>query len=352
MAKKVKDELVEQIREVSKKKIKSDDVKIIPTGITLLDLVLGGGWPIGTIVNIVGGEGSGKTYLALETIVYALKHVFKKGKLKFRYNDAEGGFSFDTKKMYGVEIVSDEQRPSLTVEDFGSDLQQTIDGLAEDETLIYVLDSLDGLSSEAERNRDGERQKAFESGKEYDKGTYAMEKQKFLSQFFRLRAGEIKHKNVILIIISQVRFNITGYGEKYTRSGGKALDHSCSTILWLYDVEKKKRKDRAIGQTVKAKTKKARIATPFRECFLDLIFDYGVDDINSNICFLYDLRTPQGKEGGKVKVEWDGKEYNKSKLISYIEENNLEEVLAARVKEKWNEIEDSISSKGRKDKWK
>lgn len=354
MAKKQKkDELVEEIKQVSKKKI-TENKKVVSTGITLLDLVLGGGWPIGTINNIVGDKSSGKTYLTIETIVHAMKKVFKR-KLDWYYDDAEGGFSFDTSAMYGVQIIPDEQVPSTTVEDFAGNLKYQINNLEEGNFLIYALDSLDGLSSEAERKRDVERQKALEAGKEYDKGTYAMEKQKFMSEFFRLRASELKHKPAVLLIISQVRQNINAmmFGEKYVRSGGKALDFYCSTILWLAEVEKKKKKDRVIGITIKARTKKAKIATPFRECFLDLIFDYGIDNVGSNISYLYDLRTPQGKEKeGKTKLDWDGNEFTKQKLISYIEENNLEDELAERVVQKWNAIEEAISSKTRKNKWK
>jgi recombination protein RecA len=353
MAKKQKDELVEEIKQTSKKKIVAN-IKFIPSGITLLDLVLGGGWPIGTMVNIVGDKSSGKTYLTIESIIHAMKRDWKR-KFDWFYDDAEGGFSFDTTTMYGVQIIPDDQVPSTTVEDFAGNLKHQLDNIDEGSLLIYALDSLDGLSSDAERKRDVERQKALEAGKEYEKGTYAMEKQKFMSEFFRLRASELKHKNALLIIISQVRQNINAmmFGEKYVRSGGKALDFYASTILWLAETEKKKKKDRVVGITIKAKTKKAKISAPFRECFLDLIFDYGIDNVGSNISYLYDLKTPQGKEKeGKTKLDWDGQEFTKAKLTTYIEENNLEEELANRVREKWNAIEESISSKGRKNKWK
>lgn len=342
--------LPEQIKRVSKSKIKHEVEKTLSTGITLLDLVLDGGWPVGKIVNIVGDKSSGKSYLALETIAYAKKMLG--GTLKWYYDDAEGGFSFDTERMYGFETILEGQRPSSTVEEFAQNLNSQIASLKKGEFLIYVLDSLDGLSSEAERGRDKERQKAFENGKEYDKGTYAMEKQKFMSEFFRLRAAEIQQLPVILIIISQVRTNIgVMFGEKYTRTGGKALDFYASIILWLAEVEKHKKKDRTVGITIKPKTRKAKIKHPFRECFLELIFDYGIDNISSNINFLYDLKTPQGKDKGKSKIEWDGKEYSRERLVTHIEEKNLEDDLAKRTIDKWKEIEDSISSSDRKSKW-
>lgn len=342
--------LSDQVKKVSKKKVSFEDEKTLSTGITLLDLVLDGGWPVGKIVNIVGDKSSGKSYLAIESIAHARKLLGKK--LKWYYDDAEGGFSFDTRDMYGFEAIPEDQKPSSTIEEFAANLNRQIGLIKEGEFLIYVLDSLDGLSSEAERVRDKERQKAFDDGKEYDKGTYAMEKQKFLSEFFRLRASEIKELPIILIIISQVRHNIGAmFGEKYVRTGGKALDFYASIVLWLAEVEKHKKKDRTVGITIKPKTRKAKIKHPFRECFLELIFDYGVDNILSNINFLYDLKTPQGKDKTKTKIEYDGEDFTKERLVNYIEQNDLEDGLAGRVIEKWNEIESSISSEGRKNKW-
>jgi recombination protein RecA len=345
-----KSNTVQAIKKTSKQKIEKEETIQLKTGITLLDLVLNGGFPMGTINNIVGDSSSGKTFIALEYIAY-MKSIHG-DKLKYYYDDCEGGFSFDTKSMYGLEIIPDDQIPSTTVEDMAGNLNKQISKLKKDEILIYVVDSLDGLSSEAERKRDEERQKAIEAGKEYDKGTYAMEKQKFMSEFFRLRAAEIKHKNVILLVISQVRHNIgVMFGEKYVRSGGKALDFYAWSALWLAVPEKIKKKERTIGVTIKARTKKIKAKHPFRECYLNLLFDYGLDNISSNIDFLYDLKTPQGKQKPKAKCEWDEKEYSREGLIYYIEEYNLEDELEKRVLEKWNKIESSISSEERKSKW-
>lgn len=353
-----KKEAVKQVSKTSKTKIKKPSEKLwkLRTGITLLDLVLNGGYPLGTINNIVGDTSSGKTFIAIEYIAF-LKSIFG-DKIKFYYDDCEGGFSFDTKAMYGLEIIPDDQIPSNTVEDMAVNLNSQMDKLKKEESLIYVVDSLDGLSSEAERKRDIERQKAIESGKEYDKGTYAMEKQKFMSEFFRLRAGEIKHENVIQIVISQVRHNIgVMFGEKYVRSGGKALDFYCWSALWLAVAEKIKKKDRIIGVTIKAKTKKIKAGQPFRECFLNLLFDYGIDNVSSNIDFLYDLKDKTGKlktikkREDKKKLKWDEEEYTRTGLIKHIEDNDLEDELEKRVIEKWDSLEDLISSKERKKKW-
>lgn len=329
--------ITEQIIDKNKKEKKMEIEKFISSGSTLLDLALGGGFPAGKIINIVGDKSTGKTLLAIETIAKNRK------KIKWFYDDSEAGFSFDTRNMYGFDMnVSN--NCSFTIEDFEKNISKQLKELKENKTLVYVLDCFDSLTSEAEIKR---------HEKESEKGSYKVEKTKILSEFFRLTRQKIKNKNCILIIISQVRMNIgIMFGEKYTRTGGKALDHYSSQIIWLAETEKHKRKDRVTGVTVKVKVKKNKVGLPFRECFVDILFDYGIDDISSNLCFLYDLKTPTGKMKSKEKIEWiDGNKYSLRKLIKHIEENNLEEDLKKEVIKKWDDIENSVSSKERKNKF-
>lgn len=339
------EEIVNEAKIVSKKK--KDVVERIPSGSTLLDLVFGGGYPVGKIVNIVGDNSSGKTLFSCEAIAHARKKFGKK--LKWRYNDAEAGFSFNTTDMYGFDIVKDTDKPSTTIEEFDADINKELDNLKSDEYLVYVLDSLDSLSSRDELKHRKQRQKAEENGEE-SKGTYGMQKQKYLSEFFRVTSNRIKEMNCLLIIISQVRTNISPFpGPKYTRSGGKALDFYASIIVWLSEVEKKKKLDRATGITVKARTSKNKVGLPFRECFVDVVFDYGIDDITSCLCFLNNLRTQQGKMSDKRSiVEFDGQKLSLQKMVEYIESNSLEAKLADEAKRVWSEYENKISSSDRK----
>jgi recombination protein RecA len=344
------EDAAEDIQEGSTEMNTNKSVKFLPTGITLYDLMLGGGYPLGKIVNVVGDNSTGKTLLNLECLAYNKKLM--KNRLKFFYDDAESGFSFDAKKMYGVDLFKDGQKNSTKVEEFDYQLSKEIETLKKEDTLLYILDSLDALSSQAESDRNDERMKAMDDEKVYDKGTFAMERQKMLSEMFRLKSSKIGDKNVTVVIISQVRANIgVMFGEKYTRTGGKALDFYASQAVWLAVAKKKEKEGRVIGVRIKAKTKKNKVGIPFRDCFIDVLFDYGVDNVTSNLNFLYDLLTPQGEEKSKRQTcEWDGKEYRVNELISYLEKENLEDELAKRVIKKWNGIEDKISSK-RKSKW-
>jgi recombination protein RecA len=322
------------------------DLKFANTGSTLLDLA--GGFAFGKIVNIVGDNSTGKTLLAMECIAQTRKVLGKK--LKWAYDDAEAGFSFDPKEMYGIDIMSDKNPASDTVEDFDYNLNTILNNLKDDEYLIYVLDSLDGLSSNEEKSRQEERHKYIKAKREGKKvkeltGSYQTEKPKKMSEFFRIQKNKIKNKNCLLIIISQVRDKIgVTYGEKQTRTGGKALDFYASVVWWLAVLEKIKIKDVDVSVLIRARNKKNKVSKPFRKINTHILFDYGIDDITSNVEYLYELRTPTGELKDKSeKINWDEKEYTLKSLVKYIEENDLESELKKRVEQKWYEFEASIT---------
>lgn len=337
------EEVVEHAEAKVKKKKKADKMRV-PTGSDLLDLVTGNGFPMGKIVNLVGDNSTGKTFLAIEAIGAAY-HKYG-NKLVYRYNDAESGFSFNTQDMLGFEIVTTKSR---TMEEFQIDFNKQLENLEDNQFLIYVLDSLDGLSSVDELDHQEQKLKAIEKGND-SKGTFGLNKQKVLSEFFRTTSGKIEEKNCLLIIISQVRENVSGfaYGPKYKRMGGKALDFYASFIIWLSLVEKHAKKGRPTGVTIKAEAKKGKTERPYRSCLLEIVFDYGLDNIKSNLNFLYDLKTDTGKEKKKQKVEWDCEEMTVRELIAHIEDNDLEEELTERTKAKWEEIERQIASNRKK----
>lgn len=320
------------------------------TGSTLLDLA--GGFAFGKIVNLVGDNSTGKTLLAMECIAqtyYYFEKEMKGKKLKWVYDDAEAGFSFDSKKIYDIDIVKEKDIPSETVEDFDYNLDNELNKLKENEYLIYVLDSLDSLSSGAEKERVEMRRKTIaeqRAGKKTKdlKGSYGMEKQKSLGEMFRQIKIKLKNKNCLLIIISQVRENIgVTFGEKYRRVGGKALDFYASVIWWLSELQKNKVKNVATSIVVKARNKKNKVSKPYRTVHIQILFDYGVDDISSNIEYLYELRGDDGKLKNKENLKWGKKDFSLKQLIRYIEKNELEGELKEKTIKKWNEFEASIT---------
>lgn len=344
------------------KKIKEkelDSYPLLPTGCTVFDLALGGGYKTSRIINLVGDNSTGKTLLAIEFI--AACRCLLGNKLKWRFDDVEHRFDYDTKEMYGFEVLSQEDREtsSDTLEDFELKFQQMTDDLKNDEYLIYVLDSFDALTSLAAQERYKKRIKSIKTGGKED-GSYKLEKTRDFGEFFRIKKKDIRDKNIILLIISQVRENIgVMFGAKYYRTGGKALDHFASQIIWLAEVEKISRIARGlkkvIGITTKAKITKNSVGKPFRECFMNITFEkpYGVDNVSTNLDYLYRLKSDSGKmnSDSKKAITWNNITYSRDDLINYIEQNNLENELKIRVEKDWNEVEEIISQKHRKGKY-
>lgn len=384
------------------------------TGCEVLDLVLGGdknvlGVPSGRFINIVGDRSSGKTFLANEFIAFS--HYQFGDKFKWVYDDCESGYTFNTEKLYGFEIMpenEDDRFHSENVEDAFCNITKFARGLKKGEFGIYVLDSLDGLTSYEQDERAEERIKAFEDGKQLTKGTYGMGKQKYLSQeFFPQLCSTIADHNILVIVISQIREKVDVMSfEKYSRSGGKAMDFYAHSVLWIATAKKILKRETPVGVVVKAKTTKSKTPRPFRECFFSFLYDYGLDSIGTSVDYLFDLRTDKGELNKKANaIQWNGglsnlslsdlkeflseyeleekfqdskycdgkpnsddifdfiqskKEYkqkfaekfgdsmNRDEIIEYVENNNLENELNERVQAKWEEFEDSLKSNRKK----
>lgn len=321
------------------------------TGSTLLDLVLGGGknkygLVPGNIYNIIGDSSAGKTFIANEII--AVNRNKLKDNFKWNYDDCEDGCTIDSNTLYGFDIIDEDTLRSDTVEKLFINVSKFIDTIKQGEYGIYVVDSLDALTSKATLERGDERIKADEKGKEFKEGSYMMDKQKYLSgEFFPLISDKLKNSNCTLIIISQVRDNIgVMFGEKFTVSGGKALQFYSHSRLMLNVVEKLEVKNRIISIRVKAKTKKSKTERPFRECYVNIVFDYGIDDVSANIEYLYNTLTDLGKDKGKTQIVFDEDNTFPSveKAVEYIEQNDMKDILKNRVIHKWEAIEDSIKS--------
>ncbi len=385
------------------------EVTWLPTGCDLLDCVFGSGLgygiPSGKVLNMVGDTQSGKTFIACELIAASYKVWGKK--LKWNYDDAENGFTFDTTKLYGVDIDNPgwETYKSHTVEEMEHNYRKFLSSLKSSEIGIYVVDSLDSISSDATEKRGDDRYKALDSGKKFDQGSYQMDIPKYLSQeFFKRMTGLTAKKNCLLLIISQVRENVDPYSfGKFKRSGGKALDFYAYAVLWLATNRKMNRKvrgeERTIGVYVNAKTTKLKTPRPFRSCDFTLLFDYGLDNIGSNVDWLFGYRTETGELREGLTAAWDtennqpqnlntvkrflkdkgywedflndddlgsskprmldlmqwikkncaeefaivfGAQLNRDDMINYVEEKNLQDQLTERVRIAWEEIEQEL----------
>ena len=254
-------------------------VEFISTGCTVLDCCLGGGWPLGRVVNVVGDKSTGKTLLAIEACVN-FKRKFPDGKIY--YLEAEAAFDKRFAAMLGLPV--DEVtfiEDCNTVEQLFRELE-TITAKARKEPVFFVVDSLDALSDEGEMDSD------------IDKGTYGSAKAKKMSQIFRRQTKRMASSKMLLMIISQVRDKLNVmFGKKTTRSGGKALNFYASQVLWLAEAGKitavKEGIKRVTGVKVKATVEKNKVGLPYRSCQFEILFGYGVDSVSSGLEYLAEV---------------------------------------------------------------
>ncbi len=263
---------------------KVQTLEFIPSGCTLLDCVLGGGWALGRIANIVGDKSTGKTLLAIEAAVnFATK--FPKGKIWYR--EAEAAFDVDYAESLGLPTKRIDFGDKgigthwSTIEDIFEDLEVQLEKVEKEkvEGGLYIVDSLDALTSRAALKRD------------VDKGSFGLEKPKIMGQLFNQLVRRLKDAKMCVIFVSQVRDRIgVMFGDKHTRSGGKALDFYASQVLWLTQLGTISRTiggvKRPTAIQIKAKAKKNKVGQPFRDCEFLIRFGFGVDDFTANMEWL------------------------------------------------------------------
>ncbi len=260
------------------------EVERISSGCGLLDCSLGGGWAEGRFINIVGDSSAGKTLLAIEASAnFHLKH--DDGLIKYRDKENAVDPIYAASVGLPIDVVDfgDEEGEFNTVEDFERDLKAFAAKL-KGRPGLYVMDSLDSLTDDAEVKRD-------EAEGDDRKGTFGVNKAKQMSGLFRKCVRLTKRHNLTVIIISQTRdaINVT-FGEKNTRSGGRALEFYCRQIVWLAKMDKVKatkgKIERVIGVNVRANPKKNNYGAPFRDVEFPIYYSYGVDDVRAGLNWL------------------------------------------------------------------
>ena len=347
-------------------------VKFVHSGSDVFDCALGGGWARGRIANLVGDRSTGKTLCCCELCAVCLKtNLFypddKKSKVKVIYDLAEGSLDFDLKEMYDIDRDDIVWKHSNTVEEFDKTFSDELKTLSDDTLLVYILDSLDPLSSHEEQVLDAKQHKKMDNSKTEkvakQKGTYGVGKAALMNRFFRRNALKVAQKEALLLIVSQTRQNIgVKFGPKKKRSSADALDFYESQEFWLAETEKikkkpkKDRKEIVTGIRLRARNTKLKVGMPYREAEMAVLLNYGIDNVGSNIDFFYNLidgwgRLKKQKKGVKQKLNWNGKDFTRNGLIAHVLGNKKRErKLTKRVKELWQEMEEAVAH-GRKGKY-
>lgn len=266
-----------------------ESYEFISSGCTILNCVLGGGWPLGRWVNVVGTESTGKTLLAIEAAANFI-NTYPDGKVWYR--ETEKAFDTEYAKALGVPIdkIDFGEHDFPTIEDVAEDLEDQVDwAIKEDARGLYIIDSLDACSDRAEMKRVQSRK---------DEGTFGMDKQKAANRMFRTVNPKVDAGRVCVFVINQVRTKIgVTFGEKSTRTGAGALNYFASQIVYLNNMEKIRREigsgntkiKRVTGVQIQAKCRKNKVGMPQRDCEFPIEFGFGIDDVAASVTWLKEV---------------------------------------------------------------
>ncbi|MBB1553367.1 MAG: recombinase RecA [Clostridiales bacterium] len=297
---------------------KTTDVEAISTGALSLDVALGiGGIPRGRIIEIYGPESSGKTTLALHMIAECQKTG---GEAAFI--DAEHALDPVYAKHLGVDI----DNLIVSQPDTGEQALEIAEALIRSSAIdLVVVDSVAALVPKAEI--DGEMG-----------DTHVGLQARLMSQALRKLAGVLNRSNASLVFINQLREKVgVMFGSPETTPGGRALKFYASVRLDIRKIEAIKQDSEIIGNKVRVKVVKNKVAPPFRETEFDIIYGKGISKSGNILDLAVNLDIVE-KAGAWFSYNGERIGQGRENAKKYIENNpELMQELDQKVRKNFNE---------------
>jgi recombination protein RecA len=266
---------------------KQINVEVVPTGCLSIDIALGiGGVPRGRIIEVFGTEMSGKTTLAHHIVA----EVQKRGGVA-AFIDAEHALDPDYARKIGVKI----EDVLISQPDTGEQALEIVETLVRSNaTDVIIVDSVAALTPKAEIEGEmGEQHMGLQA--------------RLMSQALRKLTAIISKSKTILVFINQTRQKIgVFFGNPETTTGGMALKFYSSVRVELRRAAQIKQGEKTIGNRIKCKIVKNKVAAPFKTCEFDIMYDEGIS-VSGDIIDL-------GTQTGVMKKSGTTYTYNDEKL--------------------------------------
>jgi recombination protein RecA len=288
-------------------------IETYPTGSVSLDIALGGGIPKGRIIEVYGPESSGKTTLTL----HAIAEVQKKGGVA-AFVDAEHALDPVYAKRIGVDI----DKLLVSQPDNGEQALEIVETLVRSNAVdLIVVDSVAALVPQAELEGDmGDAQMGLQA--------------RLMSQAMRKLTAIINKSKATVIFINQLRMKIgVMFGNPETTTGGNALKFYASVRMDIRRTSQIKVGDDIIGNRVRVKIVKNKVAPPFREAEFDIMYNKGIS-IEGDVLDLATNKDIVEKSGAWYSYNGEKIAQGREAAKQYLSENpKVLEELSTKIKE-------------------